>query len=39
MRHRAESERSKNEIRDCDRTVISQAGNLEEHRGLRTHIT
>jgi hypothetical protein len=23
---------------DCDRTVISQGQNLEEHRGLRTHI-
>jgi hypothetical protein len=23
---------------DCDRTVISQAWTLEEHRGLRTHI-
>ena len=22
---------------DCDRTVIRQAQNLEEHRGLRTH--
>jgi hypothetical protein len=22
---------------NCDRTVISQAWNLEEHRGLRTH--
>ena len=26
------------EYGDCDRTVIRQAGNLEEHRGLRTHI-
>jgi hypothetical protein len=23
---------------DCDRTVIREARNLEEHRGLRTHI-
>jgi hypothetical protein len=26
------------EARDCDRTVIREARNLDEHRGLRTHI-
>jgi K+-sensing histidine kinase KdpD len=26
------------EERNCDRTVIREAQNLEEHRGLRTHI-
>jgi hypothetical protein len=26
-----------NERIDCDRTVIRQARNLDEHRGLRTH--
>ncbi len=25
------------ESRDCDRAVIRQVQNLEEHRGLRTH--
>jgi hypothetical protein len=25
------------DVLDCERTVISQSRNLEEHRGLRTH--
>jgi hypothetical protein len=30
--------RAASDAQSCDRTVISQARNLDEHRGFRTHI-
>jgi hypothetical protein len=35
--HRDDPVLSLSGTRDCDRTVISQVRNLEEHRGLLTH--